>query len=66
MPSVGVHGGENILPGSGLSALSSRKGTYCSHMIGDSSMPRKKAAFFLETGPLCRRKIKLPEGASRA
>lgn len=48
MPSVGVHGGENILPGSGLSALPSRKGTYCSHMIGDSSMPRKKATFFLK------------------
>lgn len=30
-------------------------------------MPRKKATFFfLETGPLCRRKIKLPERASGA
>lgn len=66
MPYVGVHGGENVLPGSGLSALPSGKGTYCSHIIGDSSMPRKKATFFLETGSLCRRKSKLPERASRA
>lgn len=30
-------------------------------------MPRKKSSFFfLETGPLCRRKMKLPERASRA
>lgn len=57
MPSVGVHDGENILSGSGLSALSSRKGTYCSHMI-DSSMPRKKATFFLETGPRAEGKLK--------
>lgn len=57
MPSVGVRDGENILPGSGLSALSSRKGTYCSHMI-DSSMPRKKATFFLETGPRAEGKLK--------
>ena len=66
MPSVGLRGDENIHPGSGLSALPSRKGTHCSHMAGDTFNAKKIATFSLETGPLCRREMKLPERVSRA
>lgn len=58
MPSVRLLGDENIHPGSGLSAFPSRKGTHCSHMADDVLNAKKIAS-------LCRRKMKLPEGASR-
>lgn len=61
MPSVGLCGDENIHPGSGLSALPSRKGAHCSHMAGDILNAKKITTFSLETGALCRRNIKLPE-----
>lgn len=66
MPSVGLRDGENIHPGSGLSALPSRKGTHCSHMAADILNAKKIATFSLETGPLCGREIELPERPSRA
>lgn len=66
MPSVGLRGDENIHPGSGLSALPSRKGTHCSHMAGDILNAKKIATFSLKTGLLCRRETKWPERVSRA
>lgn len=61
MPSVGLRGDENVHPGSGLSALLSRKGTHCSHMAEDILNAKKITKFSLATGKLCRRDIKLPE-----
>lgn len=52
MPSVGLHGDENIHPRSALSAFPSRKGTRCSHMAGDILSAKKIATFSLEMGPL--------------
>lgn len=46
LPSVGLCGNENIHPGSGLSALPSRKGTHCSHVAGDILSAEKIAGFF--------------------
>lgn len=64
MPSVGLHGDENIHPGSGLSALPSRKRTQCSHMAGDILNAKKIATFSLKTGPCA--EGKWPERVSRA
>ena len=60
-PSVGLRGDENSHPGSGLSALPSRKGTHCSHMAGDILSAKKIATFCPERGALWRAEMYLPE-----
>lgn len=50
MPAVGVHGGENILPGSGLSALlAGREHTVPTSQETPQCQEKKSYIFFLET-----------------